>query len=1113
MIAGSIEIQLLANLARLQQDMDKANRLVGNTMTSISRSADMAKKALATIGVGFSLGLVVSGIKSVVRAAEEARQVQVRLNAVYKATGGVVGLTSDELNKLADSMAAVTQFDDESIRDGMAEIIKFGTITGKVFKDSLKVIADYAAFSKQGFSEAAAQVGKALGDTEHASKLLKNAGVILTDQEKELIEALNESGRAAEAQQIILEKLNATYGGTAELLNTGLTKSITDLGKAWDELFETMGGSITQTNGTAVAFQNIAGYLQNMKMIVESGDWLDKLKFFGTFGLLTDRMQNFKDTGRFPNEQSGQIRNSAGLTQAEARAIAAEKARSESAIAETARKKREESAKVDKAFAEKQRQEKIRDIQDVIDFETEQTEVRNKMQLEEEEKKQKIMLDYYARTNEQIVEDIEKRNQIEQDYFERTNREIMRGLEERGREAKRLAESLESSLTDAILRGFESGKGFGENFKDTLVNMFKTMVLKPTISAIVSPVAGAVGAAFSGGAMAGDGAAGGSSGGFGGMLSTGKSLLEGISNGFDSLNASFVGSIEGLSGDLISMGFDKLGGFMFENSAIIADVLPYAGAALQLLSGDVKGAAFTAVGTAIGSFFGPVGGMIGGALGSMVGGLFGGSGEKYKQMGEARSGMFQNGKFSSSQNKFEGDQINGVASGMDAINKQFSKNLSSILKEFGLNSDVYTASNIRLRRTSGKLATHFSAGTEGGHVSFGGKAGQFGGDGDIEAGFSQFSAAVLGKYLVAAIQASKLPKAVRDLFNGMTDGTQVAGMINGVMSLNRSMLGLNTTFGLTTEQAAQVALASAEGGEALLTFITNLAALGNALKTPGQAILELKGTLTDSISGINGNGLPATVRQFDLMLKAVDKTNQAGIETFSALFALRESFIQMTQAVDGLKTGVRGAIFNMSSDTEQYAMLQRDLAVMFGELNMAVPVSIDQLINLGKSIDYTTEEGLNLAAVFPSLVQAFMTTEDAANSLVNTMSQLDSKRFRTLVDYTRAVSYTRNGISLDRLPAANMPSYDIGTNFVPNDGQAMIHRGERIFTAVDNREIVESMRAGGSSDLIAEVRALRGEVADMKKDMRITAESTKRTKDVLDASVSGQGALTVREAA
>jgi len=74
-------------------------------------------------------------------------------------------------------------------------------------------------------------------------------------------------------------------------------------------------------------------------------------------------------------------------------------------------------------------------------------------------------------------------------------------------EAKRAADNIERSLTDALMRGFESGKSAGENFRDTLYNMFRTLVLRPIIEAQVKPIAGAVNAAM--GSVGGGGILGG----------------------------------------------------------------------------------------------------------------------------------------------------------------------------------------------------------------------------------------------------------------------------------------------------------------------------------------------------------------------------------------------------------------------------------------------------------------------------------------------------------------------------------------------------------------------------------------------------------------------------
>lgn len=80
---------------------------------------------------------------------------------------------------------------------------------------------------------------------------------------------------------------------------------------------------------------------------------------------------------------------------------------------------------------------------------------------------------------------------------------------------KKAAESIERSLTDALLRGFESGKSIGKNLIDTLKNMFSTLVLRPIVSAVVNPVAGAVTGALGMSGAAGTAAAAGSGAGAG----------------------------------------------------------------------------------------------------------------------------------------------------------------------------------------------------------------------------------------------------------------------------------------------------------------------------------------------------------------------------------------------------------------------------------------------------------------------------------------------------------------------------------------------------------------------------------------------------------------------
>jgi hypothetical protein len=80
MIAGSIEIQLLANMARLQKDMDDAKRAVGGAMDSIERAVGVAKTALVGLGAGLSIAGFVHYMQGAIDAADH-------LNDLSKSTG------------------------------------------------------------------------------------------------------------------------------------------------------------------------------------------------------------------------------------------------------------------------------------------------------------------------------------------------------------------------------------------------------------------------------------------------------------------------------------------------------------------------------------------------------------------------------------------------------------------------------------------------------------------------------------------------------------------------------------------------------------------------------------------------------------------------------------------------------------------------------------------------------------------------------------------------------------------------------------------------------------------------------------------------------------------
>ena len=198
-------------------------------------------------------------------------------------------------------------------------------------------------------------------------------------------------------------------------------------------------------------------------------------------------------------------------------------------------------------------------------------------------------------------------------------------------EWKKTTDSIGQSLTDALLRGFESGAKFADVFKNTLVNMFQTLVLRPIIQPIVQGAAGLVTGALGLSANASTG------GGMGGLstlsgLSTlykAGSLLPGVQDyAFNQLGR--LATQPGIIGDVGLAGFNYAGSLAQAPGGLVGGGLLSAGAGWaggQLGNMVFGGGGQANTGAAIGglagsfggSFFGPIGSMIGSAIGSFLG--------------------------------------------------------------------------------------------------------------------------------------------------------------------------------------------------------------------------------------------------------------------------------------------------------------------------------------------------------------------------------------------------------------------------------------------------------------------------------------------------------------
>jgi hypothetical protein len=1106
---GSLQIDILANIARLQDDMNKATRSVGGAMSSIEKSVGFAQKALVGLGVGISFAALIGQVNKAVdtlaklddMAQKTGSSVEnlSRLQKVASQFGQDFGAVDTAISKLAKGLAGI---DDAGGKTAKA-LNAIGISQQFVKSNDPSQVLVQVARNLQNYQDGASKAAL-------ATDLFGKAGVEILPYLNDLAENVDKyTGSTAEAAAKAAAFQDA-LGGFKVKIDEASTSIATSLLPAFDQI-------ITKFNEAVKEGGLLLGII---KGIGEVG----KITLFGTDRAKQENI--YKNTLPNAMAQIGRELKDQNLTSQErikkqvelnflakeynALAIQLGKVEKASPYVSPASDKPvldykgEEAAKAlaaaqDKANKEAQtrreneNEEKLKEIQKQIDFEEDLKETAYKSEMDNEKKqsaaKMKLQEDAFE-MDKKFIGVLDKLQTKAID--ERTEKQI-KAAEEVAKKQEELAKDINRSLTDALLRGFEKGKSFAQNFRDTLVNMFQTLVLRPIISAVidgsgitklVSGASGAIASAFSGGASASTGgaSAGGGLGGMGDLFSMGKSLF-----GNGGVQGSLISSIENL-GTIFSNGMgglsDSIGGFLGANAGMIADVLPFAGAALQLLQGNTKGAAFTAIGAAVGSFIPVIGTALGGLIGSFVGSLFGG--KDYKRFGTTVSGVKvgQEEYAKTGEGKIYDRKIAGIADPLNNLNEAFSNTLSTLFKSFDIESTINTTTGMFQRGKSKKSGGVFNATVDG--INTGQMKVQLK-KASMEQVYNALVDMVMGEGLVRAIKASKLSSDIKSLFDGFTDKTQVTALIQATMNLNGAQAELASRFGITVDQSAQAAKSTGLVGQALIDYVNKLTASAMAFATVGDQLIKFR----TSLENVYGGGLPDTLKAYDAALKGIDKTTQEGIDTFVELFGMRDQFAQFRQAIDGLKGNVRGALFGMVSDAEKQQMLNEDLAKLFGDLGRDVPGSIQELIALGKSIDYTTAEGLNLAAVFPTLVNAFNQTQAAVDNLVNSLR--DANNFKTLIDYQRYTGIARNyGNAFANNYADTMPSYDVGTSYVPNDGVAMLHQGEAVLTRGENTSLRES-----NAQLVGEIRTLNAKVDRLVYSMDKTASSTKRTADIM----------------
>ena len=182
-----------------------------------------------------------------VSSFKEQVEVDTRLEASIKATGQQYKYTTKEIKEFASALQEQTRFGDEAIESAAQLLIHTKKFSKEGLERTIELSADLAEAMGTDITSAAQTLSKALQEPGEGLNRLKTIGISFTDAEEDMIKSLRDAGDELGAQQVILDKVEASYAGIAKSVGDLDTSKLDKISKVWGDIKQDLGNLFTTT--------------------------------------------------------------------------------------------------------------------------------------------------------------------------------------------------------------------------------------------------------------------------------------------------------------------------------------------------------------------------------------------------------------------------------------------------------------------------------------------------------------------------------------------------------------------------------------------------------------------------------------------------------------------------------------------------------------------------------------------------------------------------------------------------------------------------------------------------------------------------------------------------
>lgn len=283
MIAGQIEIQMLAEIARLSKDIAEAKQQINSFATNAQRAGDLVRNALGSLGLGLSIGELIQFAKELVHVRVQAESLRTTLDFT---SGGNSRRELEYLRKTTYDLGL--EFQSTATSYGKFQAAARGTaIEGRAARDVFESVA-----------KASSVMGLSADDTSGVLLALGQMVSKGTVQAEELRGQLGE--RLPGAFQIAARAMGVTTAELGKMLEQGLVPASEFLPRFAAQLNKELGDAAEKAaDRTGASVARMANAWQQLKeLVAEDAGVKDKMSFMSVqVENFTDRLKRAREAG------------------------------------------------------------------------------------------------------------------------------------------------------------------------------------------------------------------------------------------------------------------------------------------------------------------------------------------------------------------------------------------------------------------------------------------------------------------------------------------------------------------------------------------------------------------------------------------------------------------------------------------------------------------------------------------------------------------------------------------------------------------------------------------------------------------------------------------------